>query len=58
MRQLNVKLWRNARKQNWSVEISGKSYKFISMESVEELVKRALANAQESMLQESPPDTQ
>jgi hypothetical protein len=58
MRQLNVKLWRNEREQNWSVEISGKSYKFISFESVDELVMRALANAQESMLQEISRRTQ
>jgi hypothetical protein len=49
MQQLNVKLRRNQHEQNWSVEINGKSYEFISIEEVDELVKRALINAQESL---------
>jgi hypothetical protein len=46
---LNVKLRRNHQEQNWSVEINGKSYEFISIEEVDELVKHALINAQESL---------
>jgi hypothetical protein len=49
MQQLNVKLRRNHQEQNWSVEINDKSYEFISIEEVDELVKRALINAQESL---------
>jgi hypothetical protein len=48
MQQLNVKLSHNEREQNWSVEINGKSYDFISIESVKELVKDALIDAEES----------
>ena len=47
MQQLNVKLRRNHQEQNWSVEINGKSYEFISIEEVDELVKHASINAQE-----------
>jgi hypothetical protein len=50
MRQLKVKLKRNEREQNWSVKINGKSYDFISIESVKELVKDALIDAEESLL--------
>lgn len=53
MRRLNVKLWRNDKEQNWSVDIDGESYKFISLESVKELVTRALADTQESMIKEA-----
>jgi hypothetical protein len=49
VQQLNVKLRRNHQEQNWSVEINGKSYEFISIEEVDELVKHALINAQESL---------
>jgi hypothetical protein len=49
MQQLNVKLRRNEKEQNWSIEINGKSNEFISIEEVDELVKRALINAQESL---------
>jgi hypothetical protein len=49
MQQLNVKLQRNHQEQNWSVEINDKSYEFISIEEVDELVKQALINAQESL---------
>jgi hypothetical protein len=49
MQQLNVKLRRNHQEQNWSVEINGKSYEFISIEEVDELVKRAVTDAQQSL---------
>jgi hypothetical protein len=49
MQQLNVKLRRNHQEENWSVEVNGKSYEFISIDEVDELVKRALTNAQESL---------
>ncbi len=47
MQQLNVKLRRNHQEQNWSVEINGNSHEFISIEEVDELVKKALIDAQE-----------
>jgi hypothetical protein len=49
MQQLNVKIRLNHQEQNWSVQINDKSYEFISIEEVDELVKRALINAQESL---------
>ena len=49
MQQFNVKLRHNQQEQNWSVEINGESYEFISIEEVDALVKRALINAQESL---------
>jgi hypothetical protein len=49
MQQLNVQLRRNEPEQNWSVEINGKSYDFISIESAKALVNRAVANIEESM---------
>jgi hypothetical protein len=50
MRQLNVKLMRNEKEQTWSVEIDGKSYNFVTIEEVKELVNRALASVEESMI--------
>ncbi len=58
MQQLNVKLRRNHQEQNWSVEINGKSYEFVSIEEVDELVKRALINAQESLTDATTQGTQ
>jgi hypothetical protein len=58
MQQLNVKLRRNHQEENWSVEINGKSYEFISIEEVDELVKRALINAQESLTDATTRGTQ
>jgi hypothetical protein len=49
MRQLNVKLMRNEKEESWSVEIDGKSYKFVTIEEVKALVNRALASVEESM---------
>lgn len=58
MQQLNVKLRRNQQEQNWSVEINGRSHDFISIEEVDELVKRALINAQESLTDATSRSTQ
>jgi hypothetical protein len=58
MQQLNVRLRRNRQEENWSVEINGKSYEFISIEEVDELVKRALTNAQESLTDATTRSTQ
>jgi hypothetical protein len=49
MQEINVKIWRNRRKQDWSAEINGKRYKSMAIESIEELVKRALIDAKESL---------
>ncbi len=50
MRELSFKIWRNQQNQNWSIEINGKSYEFISLDSVNQLVKDALIDAEESMV--------
>jgi hypothetical protein len=49
MQQLNVTLTRNEEQQNWSVEINGKSYHFLSIEEVMALVNSAVASVEESM---------
>jgi hypothetical protein len=49
MQHLNIQLWRNEQKHNWSVTINGETYEFIPMESVKELVLRAVALAEGSM---------
>jgi hypothetical protein len=49
MRHLDIQLWRNEQKQNWSVTINGETYEFISIEAVKELVLRAVALAEGSM---------
>jgi hypothetical protein len=49
MRQLNLKLTHNEKEQNWSVEINGTSYNFVSIEQVKVLVSRAVAIVKGSM---------
>jgi hypothetical protein len=50
MQEINVKLWRNNREQDWSVEINGKRYESVPIELIEELVERALIVAEESLI--------
>lgn len=49
MQDVNIKLSRNEREQNWTVTINGKSYEFISIEAVKDLVSRAVAIAEGAM---------
>jgi hypothetical protein len=51
MQEINVKLWRNNREQDWSVEINGKRYESVPIELIEELVERALIVAEESIIE-------
>jgi hypothetical protein len=50
MQHLDIRLSRNEREQNWSVTINGKSYEFISIEAVKELVLHAVAIAEGSVI--------
>jgi hypothetical protein len=50
MQQLDIKLWRNEHEQDWTVTINGKSYESIAIEAVKELVLRAVAIAEGSMV--------
>jgi hypothetical protein len=49
MRQLNLKIKRNEKEQNWSVEINGTSYDYVSIEDVKAIVNRAVASVEKSM---------
>jgi DNA-binding protein YbaB len=49
MQEFEVKLFRNHREGDWSVEINGKRYDSVSIEFVEDLVKRALNDAKQSL---------
>jgi hypothetical protein len=50
MQHLDIKLWRNAHEETWSLTINGKSYECTSIEAVKELVLRAVAIAEGSMV--------
>jgi hypothetical protein len=51
MQEINVKLWRNHGQQDWSVEINGKRYESVAIELIEELMERALIDAEESLIE-------
>jgi hypothetical protein len=51
MREINVKLWRNHREQNWSVEINGNRYEHVEIGLIEELVERALIVTEQSLME-------
>lgn len=51
MQEINVKLWRNHREQNWSVEINGNRYEHVDIGVIEELVERALIVIEKSLME-------
>jgi hypothetical protein len=51
MQEINVKLWRNHREKNWSVEINGKRYEHVDIGVIEELVERALIVTEKSLIE-------
>jgi hypothetical protein len=50
VQEINVKLWRNHQQQDWSVEINGTRHDSLTIESIEELMARALIDAEKAML--------
>jgi hypothetical protein len=50
MQDVNIKLSRNEREQNWTVTVNGKSHEFISIQAVKEVVSRAVAIAEAAMV--------
>jgi hypothetical protein len=50
MQSLDITLLRNEQEETWFVTINGKSYECTSIEAVKELVLRAVATAEETMI--------
>jgi hypothetical protein len=53
MHEINVKLWRNHQQQDWSVEINGTRHDSLTIETIEDLMERALIDAEKAMLADS-----
>ena len=51
MYEIVLKLWRNREEKNWTAEINGQRYGAVSIESIHELVYRALLDAEESLVE-------
>jgi hypothetical protein len=45
MQDIQLKLWRNDRQQDWSAEINGTRYDSVSLDVIESLVQYALLSA-------------
>jgi hypothetical protein len=48
--QIVLKLWRNEREKDWTVEINGERHEAVTIEWVHELAYRALLDAEDSLL--------
>jgi CheY-like chemotaxis protein len=46
-----LKLWRNGQTKNWTADINGERYEAVTVETIHELVNRALLDAEESSRQ-------
>jgi hypothetical protein len=50
VQEILFKLWRNDQEKNWSVEINGERHEAVTIEWVQELVYRAVLDAEDSLL--------
>jgi hypothetical protein len=50
MQEIVFKLWRNEQEKDWSVEINGDRHEAVTIEGVQELVYRAVLDAEDSLL--------
>ena len=56
MREINIKLWRNEERHDWSMEINGRFHEHISNDGLTDLVEGALIVAAKSLIQPSVSD--
>ncbi len=49
MQEIILKLWRNDNEQDWSLEINGLPYEYVSAETLEDLAEAALSVAENSL---------
>jgi hypothetical protein len=52
MKELNITLSRNPREQNWSVEINGRLYEFVTPAFVHYAVALATKDAKQDLIEE------
>jgi hypothetical protein len=50
VKEIVFKLWRNDQEKDWSVEINGERHEAVTIEWVQELVYRAVLDAEDSLL--------
>jgi hypothetical protein len=51
MKEINIKLWRHSKEQDWSAEVHGKLHEHLSSKTVDELVEYVLVAAQQALLE-------
>jgi hypothetical protein len=56
VREIGFKLWRNGQTKNWTAEINGARYGALTVETIHELVDRALRDSEESLPQSDGTD--
>jgi hypothetical protein len=50
VREILFRLWRNEEDKDWTVEINGERHEAVTIEWVQELVYRAVLDAEDSLL--------
>jgi hypothetical protein len=53
--EILIKIWRNEREKDWTVEINGERHEAITIEWAHELALRALLDAEDSLLSTKQP---
>ncbi len=53
MREINIKMWRNRQDNSWTAEINRKRHERVPIEWIQELVQRAVLDAEESLVGET-----
>jgi hypothetical protein len=51
MQEIKIRFWRNAKAQDWSVEINGLRHEHVSSEILEDLVETALIAGEEQLME-------
>ena len=52
MREINIKLWRNDRAEDWSIEINGLRHEHVCAQEMEDLIEAAVSIAEKSLTDE------
>ncbi len=52
MHEINIKIWRNRQDNNWTADINCERHVAVTIEWIQELVHRAILDAEDCLLEE------
>jgi hypothetical protein len=54
VKEINIRIWRNDKEQDWSIDVDGALHHHVSAKTIDDLVEYAIVAAQQSLIESKP----